>query len=318
MTISASLLAALIDFATHRGLSSQSLYALVEEKNIDYCLPESRISKTSYLAVLKYILEQNKAPNLGLNFGRYLNLSALGIVHQISLQTKSIEQALFILQSYTQQQFPLLRLQIDTTKKNIYLQLNTDVRDQALKATILESSFVLIARELQLILPRNSLSIFVPNNNLAAYFSTLNHPVQEGNSYSFQIDSASIKQGINPRNLQHIEVLLPQYLKMVYQIEHKHNFIGITKNIILHLCAPKLPTMQVVCEQLALSTRSFQRKLSEEGSSFRKISLEIKQELSDFLEAGKQIKIQDIAYILGYSEASAYIHARNNWKKVKE
>jgi AraC-like DNA-binding protein len=315
MTISASLLAALIDFASHRGIPSNSLYALVKEGNIDFCAPESRVSRASYLSVLEFILEQNKASSLGLNFGRYLNLSALGIVHQISLQTKSIEQALLILQSYTQQQFPLLRISIDTKKESIYIELHSDIQNQALKATILESSFVLITRELQLMLPRNSLSIFVPNTDLLAYVSTLDHSVQEGVSYLFRIDSALVKQGINPRNLQHIEVLLPQYLKMVYQNEHNRSFIGITKNVILHLCAPKLPSMQIVCEQLALSTRSFQRKLSEEGSSFRKISLEIKQELSAFLEAGKQIKIQDIAYILGYSEASAYIHARNNWKK---
>ena len=316
MTISASLLAALIDFASYRGISSNSLYALIEEKNIDFCAPESRVSRASYLSVLESILEQNKTSNLGLNFGRYLNLSALGIVHQISLQTKSIEQALLILQSYTEQQFPLLRLRIDTKKGNIYIELHSDIQDQALKTTILESSFVLITRELQLMLPHNSLSLFLPNTDLLAYVSTLNHRVKEGTSYLFQIDSALVKQGLNPRNLQHIEVLLPQYLKMVYQNEHNRSFIGITKNVILHLCAPKLPTMQVVCEQLALSTRSFQRKLYKEGSSFRKISLEIKQELSVFLEAGKQIKIQDIAYILGYSEASAYIHARNNWEKV--
>jgi AraC-like DNA-binding protein len=316
MTINASLLAILIDFASYRGVPSDDLYALVEEKNIDWSAPESRVSKASYLKVLAYISQQNEAPQLGLSFGFFLNLSALGMVHQISLQTKSIEQALLVLQSYLEQQFPLLALKINTKKGSIYIELHADIQDPELETVILESSFVLIARELQLMLPPNSLALFVPNINIAPYLTTLNIRIQEGTSYSFQIDSTVIKQGINPRNLQHIEVLLPQYLKMIYQNEHSRNFVGITKNVILHLCAPELPSMQVVCELLALSTRSFQRKLQKENSSFRKISLDIKQEISTFLEAGKQLKTKDIAYILGYSEASAYIHARNNWQKV--
>jgi hypothetical protein len=315
MTINSSLLTTLIDFAFYRGIPSNTLYALVEEKNIDWSAPESRVSKASYLRVLAYISEQNEDPQLGISFGFFLNLSALGMVHQISLQTKSIEQALLVLQSYLEQQFPLLALKIDTKKERIHIELHADIQDQKLKTTILESSFVLISRELQLMLPHNSLSLFVPNINIASYLSTLNNRIQEGTSYAFQIDSTIIKQGINSKNLQHIEILLPQYLKMIYQNEHSHSFVGITKNIILHLCAPELPSMQVVCELLALSTRSFQRKLHKENSSFRKISLDIKQEISTFLEAGKQLKTQDIAYILGYSEASAYIHARNNWQK---
>lgn len=316
MTIHASLLAALIDFASYRGIASQILYALVEEKNIDWSAPESRVSKASYLSVLAYISQQDEAPQLGLSFGFFLNLSALGMVHQISLQTKSIEQALLVLQSYLEQQFPLLALKIDTQKEAICIELHADLQDSKLKTAIIESSFVLIARELQLMLPPNSLALFVPHINVALYLTTLNNKIQEGSSYSIQIDSTVLKQSINPRNLQHIEVLLPQYLKMIYQNEHSRSFVGMTKHIILHLCTPELPNMQVVCELLAISTRSFQRKLKKENSSFRKISLEIKQELSTFLEAGKQLKTKDIAYILGYSEASAYIHARNNWQKT--
>jgi len=316
MTISASLLAALIDFASYRGIPSILLYDLVDEKSIDWCAPESRISRASYLKVLKHILQHSQTPQLGIYFGRYLNLSALGMVHQISMQTKSIEQAILILQIYLEHQFPLLQLSLDIKKEAIRLQLHVNIQNQDLKAILLDSSFILLAKELQLMLPQNSLSCFVPSNNLVAYISVLNHPIQEGTFYSFEIDPLSIKQGLNLKNTQHIEILLPQYLKMVHQNEHNRNFVGITKNMILHLCAPELPNMQVVCQQLALSTRSFQRKLYTEGSSFRKISLEIKQELSTFLEAGKKIKTQDIAYILGYSEASAYIHARNNWKKA--
>lgn len=315
MTISATLLATLIDFAFHRGISSEVLYALIQDRDIDFCAPESRIDSKDYLKVLESILKQANEPDLGLHFGRYLNLSALGIVHQISLQSNSIEQALLILESYLKHQFPILQLNISKNNTHTTIQLQSNVKDPALKKVVLDSSFILIARELHLMLPPKTLTITLPSINLSTYTILSNYNIQEDEFYSFKIESTTLKAAINPQSLQQIELLLPQYLSMLHNNENDKTFSGLTKNMLLRLCNPKLPNMKTVCQQLALSDRSFQRKLQKEGNSFRKISLDIKKELSTFLEAGKQMKVQDIAYILGYAEASAYIHARNNWQK---
>lgn len=56
------------------------------------------------------------------------------------------------------------------------------------------------------------------------------------------------------------------------------------------------------------------RKLSEEDISFRRITDDIKKELSTYLAKGNKMKTQDIAFILGYSEASAYLHAAKKWQ----
>ncbi|WMX13765.1 AraC family transcriptional regulator ligand-binding domain-containing protein [Aureispira sp. CCB-E] len=314
MKISATLLAALIDFASYRGIPSKPLYALVHDANIDWCAPDSHVTASDYLRVLKSILEQSDSANLGFYFGQYLNLSALGIVHQISLQAKSMEQALLILQTYLEQQFPLLA--IHTQQQQTYQSIELNVHPQALSLenTILESSFMLIARELTLILPPNSLALLVPPLEDFHYNILSEYALKTGSNYAFEIDLKALQQGINSKNLQQIEILLPQYLKMLHQNTSKESFTNKTKCMMLHLCSPALPSMQMVCEQLALSSRSLQRKLHQEGSSFRAISTAVKRELAEFLEAGKQMKIQDIAYVLGYSEPSAYIHARNNWQ----
>lgn len=318
MTINASLLAALIDFAFHRGIPSEELYALIQDKTIDWCAAESRVDSRDYLSILEYIFVQIQDADLGLQFGRYLNLSALGMVHQISLQSKSIDQALMILESYLKHQFPILQLNINKNRTHTTIQLQTTVKTPALQKAILDSSFVLIARELQLMLPTNTFTITLPSINLSTYTALANSNIQEGNFYRFKIDSTTLKESINPQSLKQIELLLPQYLNMLHSNENDKTFSGLTKNMILRLCNPMLPDMKTVCQQLALSSRSFQRKLQKEGNSFRKISLAIKKELSTFLEAGQKMKVQDIAYILGYAEASAYIHARNNWQKTKD
>jgi len=69
-----------------------------------------------------------------------------------------------------------------------------------------------------------------------------------------------------------------------------------------------------VAVHFLLSNRTIQRKLTEEGLSFRKITDDIKSELSSYLTKGNKMKTQDIAFILGYAEPSAYLHAVKKWK----
>lgn len=83
--------------------------------------------------------------------------------------------------------------------------------------------------------------------------------------------------------------------------------------MILNMCSPELPTLEQVCKQFAMSQRTFQRKLTQEGHSFRTITNDIKKELAAYLREGNKMKTQDIALILGYSESSAYLHAAKNW-----
>ena len=55
--------------------------------------------------------------------------------------------------------------------------------------------------------------------------------------------------------------------------------------------------------------------LTSEGLSFGKITNEIKKELADYITKEGSIKTQDIAFILGYTNASAYLHARKKWQE---
>ncbi len=80
------------------------------------------------------------------------------------------------------------------------------------------------------------------------------------------------------------------------------------------MCNPEIPNLNQVQKQFACSERTFQRRLTAEGTSFRKIVNEIKEELSDYLSNERHLKTKDIAYILGYSESSAYLHALKGWK----
>lgn len=69
------------------------------------------------------------------------------------------------------------------------------------------------------------------------------------------------------------------------------------------------PSAQKVASAFAMSERSFQRKLSEEGTSFRKILLETKIAVASMLLTKTQLTITDVAIRAGYSEVSNFTAA---------
>jgi AraC-like DNA-binding protein len=82
----------------------------------------------------------------------------------------------------------------------------------------------------------------------------------------------------------------------------------------LSLCSPELPGLDQVVAQFAMSHRTFQRKISSEGTLFRAIVNEIKHQVSFQLERENSFQTQEIAYTLRYSEPSAYLHGLRKWK----
>ena len=165
-------------------------------------------------------------------------------------------------------------------------------------------------------LPKNIIpETEVPNSNISEFSNFLNVPVRVGGGYIFTFESTVLTTEINRKKVKEIEMLLPKYLQILDKKESGFKEFSIqVRNVILNMCNPELPTFEQVASQFALSHRTIQRKLTEEGLSFRKITDNIKSELSGYLSKGHKMKTQDIAYLLGYSEASAYLHAAGRWK----
>lgn len=71
-----------------------------------------------------------------------------------------------------------------------------------------------------------------------------------------------------------------------------------------------------VAEQLKLSPRTLQRKLSEDGATFQQLLDQVRFELAKEYLSRPQLSLVDIAFLLGYQEQSAFNHAFREWAGV--
>lgn len=74
--------------------------------------------------------------------------------------------------------------------------------------------------------------------------------------------------------------------------------------------------LATIAEELALSPRTLQRKLSEAGASFQQVLDQARFALArDYLRR-PELSLVDIAFLLGYQEQSAFNHAFREWAGV--
>ncbi|AUP78773.1 AraC family transcriptional regulator ligand-binding domain-containing protein [Flavivirga eckloniae] len=315
MKISVPHIANLINYGAYQGVSDSQLKRLLDEEHIDFYDPDAYIEVNKYLKVLEVIIAKTKNNYFGLHYGCFLNLKALGLILEISLNASSMEQAIFILQNYLASSFPLVNVSVKKERDVCLLQLNCKIQDKDLKRHLLDSVIAIVYRELKLMLKNDMYpELKLPYSELDEYNEFLGVEVEKGNAYTLVLKSEVLKTEINSRRVKEIEYLLPKFLMMLDDKTNDGLFSLQVKNMVLNMCCPELPNFEQVAKQFPLSNRTIQRKLAQEGTSFRKIVNSIKNELSNYLVKGKFLKTKDISLILGYSEPSAYLHAVNNWK----
>jgi AraC-like DNA-binding protein len=73
------------------------------------------------------------------------------------------------------------------------------------------------------------------------------------------------------------------------------------------------PDVAKVARRLATSARSLQRRLQQEGSSFRAVVDDARLDLARVYLGEKNLSIADISYLLGYSDPAAFTRAFKRW-----
>jgi AraC-like DNA-binding protein len=91
------------------------------------------------------------------------------------------------------------------------------------------------------------------------------------------------------------------------------SFRSNVENEIVGLLPHGRPRAEEVARRLGTSTRTFARRLAMEGLSFSQVLDELRLDLAKRHLAERALAISEIAWLLGYQEASAFTHAFKRW-----
>lgn len=86
------------------------------------------------------------------------------------------------------------------------------------------------------------------------------------------------------------------------------------KGILKQLIAGQRPGIQDLASELHLSTRTLQRRLTDEGTTFQCLLDDARRELARHYLLHSSRELNETAYLLGYEDANSFFRAFHNWE----
>jgi AraC-like DNA-binding protein len=115
--------------------------------------------------------------------------------------------------------------------------------------------------------------------------------------------------GLYPVLQQHAEQLLKEKLRA----QSDAAIAAQVRNVIVRNLAQDRVRLATIAEEMRITQRTLQRKLSEAGVTFQQVLDQTRHELArDYLKREK-LGLAEIAFLLGYQEQSSFCHAFKEW-----
>lgn len=127
-------------------------------------------------------------------------------------------------------------------------------------------------------------------------------------------DSASLSIPMRNRHAGMLAVLKQELDRCVARQQRLAGWSSKVAQSIRHnLANGQVPTLDSQAELLHQSPRTLRRRLEDEGVSFRQLLDLVRADIEQYLELQGESRT-DIASQLGYSDLTAYLHARKRWQ----
>jgi AraC-like DNA-binding protein len=96
---------------------------------------------------------------------------------------------------------------------------------------------------------------------------------------------------------------------------HASNSVGEqVKQTLKQLLAGKRPTLQDVAQELGLSARTLQRRMTDSGITFQQVVEETRRELARHYLKQRAVELNEAAFLLGFADANSFFRAFQNWE----
>jgi AraC-like DNA-binding protein len=297
-----------MDYARVRGIAWNDMQALIHQP-CDFVDEQATVESADVYAVLKFIDAQLKDKAWGIQCGQFISMKLLGLIYKISLQATTIQEALHYLQSYLGAAMPLVKAETAISTEAVVINFSIGNRENDLDRIILEYTLAVVGRELRMMAGEEAVI------QLSSPHYDEDYPSQwyPGETYTVIFEPVILKAALQNKSHLHVDILVPEYLKMIEQLKPDDSFAGRVKLTLLSMSDPQLPDIQTVSGALYLTPRTLQRRLGAEGITFRELLEEIKKQLCSFLLRHDRYTIAGISNILGYAEPASFIHSFRKW-----
>jgi AraC-like DNA-binding protein len=139
-------------------------------------------------------------------------------------------------------------------------------------------------------------------------------PVLFGCETNALVIELSLAQQAVPAADQQLYLIMKQYLDQVLsEIPQEDSLFAAIRKAIAEAMRDGSPELARVAKKLAIGPRTLQRRLREYGFDFKKLVEDTRQRFAVTYLKDRKNSLTEIAFLLGYSELSAFNRAFKRW-----
>lgn len=115
-------------------------------------------------------------------------------------------------------------------------------------------------------------------------------------------------------NAELLEILTPALDRSLEEQQQGSTVTEKVKWIMKRSLASGRPDIQVVAGELGMSDRTLQRRLADEGTSFKQLLMVARREQALMYLSDPTIDLKEVAFLLGYEEQNSFFRAFRAWE----
>ncbi len=314
----------ILQFAAARyDVDTDSLCAAAGLDPVLLTMPDQRISGTLHSVVWREAVARTGDANLGLHLGEVFNLATFGIVGYVLVNCQTFEDVLSKLSRYTQIFSQGAHIHFSVADGWVYCDCDVvnDLKNYLLEEPrqAIESTFAsfLTATKALTGHPLRPYAVWfqfpcpADISEHKRIFNTDLHFSMPTNRMVFEANC--LTRSVLSANANLLSIFEQHAEAMLEAMNQEHYYTRKVAQAIAHQLKGELPAIDAIAHSLALSVRQMQRELSAEGTSFQKLLDETRKELALRHLKNPNTAIHDVAFLLGFSEPSAFHRAFKRW-----
>ncbi|HEY5823508.1 MAG TPA: AraC family transcriptional regulator ligand-binding domain-containing protein [Cyclobacteriaceae bacterium] len=268
------------------------------------------------------VLEQTKDPLLGLHLGEEISPAILGMIGYLMQSSSTLREAVITFAKFNALHSTMLKYVIEESDEKACIQFEAaPVWQHQYPESVRQSIELAMSGLLKIFSILSGRKIFpakvelsYPGRALKEYERIFQSAIEFNSNKSALIFR---KRDLFTNVISHDRSLFVCFNELLDQklksLKGDEKFSDHIRQLIITDFKGAIPSIENIATHLNLTSRSFQRKLKEEGTSYRELVSLFKKELAQAIMSKEKFRISEVADLLGYSDSSAFRKAFNKW-----
>jgi AraC-like DNA-binding protein len=317
--VSARVVLALVDAAEHVGVARDVLLPAAHLDRSLLTAPDTRVTRADLYRVAEHALDLTGDPAFGLHWARRLDDRAFAPVAQLVAHAATLRQALALLARFSRLLADEADYVVHERDRQLtvqYLPLDRESpRLRRLSADLIVGGLWRIVRSFSPGARPDEVAFEYPappeRADYDRFFETTVHFGRPFTGVVF--DGALLQAPSTAKDDDVREALEAVAERRLLQITGRTPLATRARDVLVRDRLPHSADMECVAHRLGLSVRSLRRHLEAEGTSFGDVLREAQTAVARDLLRDPRRTVQDVAYEMGFSDATAFHRAFRRW-----